>query len=132
MILAELKYSEDHEWVKIDGERVTVGITHHAQDQLGDIVFVELPEVGRELAKGDAFGVVESVKTVSDLYAPVSGKVVEVNPVLLESASEFEPETINRSPYDDGWMIVIESSAPSEFTELLDSQGYEKFVAEDG
>lgn len=131
MILAELKYSEDHEWVKIEGQRVTVGITHHAQDQLGDIVFVELPEIGRELAKGDAFGVVESVKTVSDLYAPVSGKVIEVNSTLLESGSDFEPETINRSPYDEGWMIVIESSTPSEFAELLDSEGYEKFVAED-
>ena len=132
MILAELKYSEDHEWVKVEGNRATVGITHHAQDQLGDIVFVELPEVGRELAKGDTFGVVESVKTVSDLYAPVSGKVVEANPVLKESQAGFEPETVNRSPYQDGWMIVIEMSAPEEADSLLDSAGYEKFVAEEG
>jgi glycine cleavage system H protein len=109
-----------------------VGITHHAQDQLGDIVFVELPEVGRELAKGDTFGVVESVKTVSDLFAPVSGKVVEVNSVLQESQPGFEPETINRSPYQDGWMIVIELSTPDELDTLLDSSGYEKFVAEEG
>lgn len=129
MILAELKYSEDHEWVKVEGNRATVGVTHHAQDQLGDIVFVELPEVGRELAKGDTFGVVESVKTVSDLYAPVSGTVVEANPVLKESQSGFEPETVNRSPYNDGWMIVIEMSAPEEVDSLLDSAGYEQFVA---
>lgn len=129
MILAELKYSEDHEWVKVEGNRATVGITHHAQDQLGDIVFVELPEVGRELAKGDTFGVVESVKTVSDLYAPVSGTVVEANPVLKESQPGFEPETVNRSPYNDGWMIVIEMSAPEEVDSLLDSAGYEQFVA---
>ncbi len=132
MVLAELKYTEDHEWVKIEGGRATVGITHHAQDQLGDIVFVELPEVGRELAKGETFGVVESVKTVSDLYAPLSGKVVEANPVLRESEAGFEPETVNRSPYGDGWMIVLELSAPDEVEGLLDSDGYEKFVAENG
>jgi glycine cleavage system H protein len=132
MILAELKYSEDHEWVRVEGQRVTIGITHHAQDQLGDIVFVELPEVGRELTKGDTFGVVESVKTVSDLYAPVSGKVVEVNSVLQESQSSFEPETINRSPYQDGWMIVVEIASADELDGLLDSVAYEKFVAEQG
>lgn len=132
MILAELKYSEDHEWVRIDGNRATVGITHHAQDQLGDIVFVELPEVGKELSKGDTFGVVESVKTVSDLFAPVSGKVIESNPVLRESEAGFEPETVNRSPYQDGWMLVIEMTAPEELESLMDSAGYEKFVAAEG
>lgn len=132
MILAELKYSEDHEWVKVEGNRVTIGITHHAQDQLGDIVFVELPEVGRELAKGETFGVVESVKTVSDLFAPVSGKVVEANPILQESQPGFEPETVNRSPYQDGWMIVVEMSAADELESLLDAAAYEKFVAEEG
>lgn len=132
MILAELKYSEDHEWVKVEGGRATIGITHHAQDQLGDIVFVEIPEVGRELVKGETFGVVESVKTVSDLFAPVSGKVVESNPLLKESEPGFEPETINRSPYQDGWMIVVEMSAPDELDSLLDSSAYEKFVAEEG
>jgi glycine cleavage system H protein len=132
MILADLKYSEDHEWVRVDGQRATVGITHHAQGQLGDIVFVELPEVGRELNKGETFGVVESVKTVSDLFAPVSGRVVEANPLLRESESEYAPETVNRSPYQDGWMIVIEMSSPAELDSLLDSSGYEKFVAEEG
>lgn len=132
MILAELKYSQDHEWVRADGNKVTIGITHHAQDQLGDIVFVELPEVGRELTKGETFGVVESVKTVSDLFAPVSGKVVERNSMLVESEAGFEPETINRSPYQDGWMIVVELSDPEELSSLLDSASYEKFVAEEG
>lgn len=132
MIVADLKYSEDHEWVRLDGSRATIGITYHAQDQLGDIVFVELPEVGRELKKGETFGVVESVKTVSDLYAPLSGKVVEANPVLQESQSGFEPETINRSPYQEGWMIVVELSAPDEAAELLDAAAYEKLVASAG
>lgn len=131
MIVADLKYSKDHEWIRVDGSKATVGITAHAQDQLGDIVFVELPEVGRELAKGEAMGVVESVKTVSDLYAPLSGKVVEANPVLIESNPGFEPETINRSPYQDGWMIVLELSEPSEQVELLDANAYEKLVSED-
>lgn len=132
MILAELKYSEDHEWVRHEGDRATIGITHHAQDQLGDIVFVELPEVGRVLSKGETFGVVESVKTVSDLFAPLSGKVVEVNPVLVESAEGFAPETINGSPYQDGWMLVVEMSSAEELDSLLDAEGYEKFVAEQG
>lgn len=132
MILAELNYSEDHEWVRHEGDRATIGITHHAQDQLGDIVFVELPEVGRVLSKGETFGVVESVKTVSDLFAPLSGKVVEVNPVLVESAEGFAPETINGSPYQDGWMLVVEMSSAEELDSLLDAEGYEKFVAEQG
>lgn len=132
MILAELKYSEDHEWVRVDGTRATIGITHHAQDQLGDIVFCDLPEVGRELTKGETFGVVESVKTVSDLFAPLSGKVVEVNPVLQEANADFKPETINSAPYEAGWMLVIELSAPEELDSLLDSAGYETFVAEQG
>lgn len=132
MILAELKYSEEHEWVRTDGNRATIGITHHAQDQLGDIVFCDLPEVGRELSKGETFGVVESVKTVSDLFAPVSGTVVEVNPVLRESDPAFKPETINGSPYQDGWMIVVELSAPEELGELMDSGAYETFVAQEG
>ncbi len=132
MILAELKYSEDHEWVRVDGNRATIGITHHAQDQLGDIVFCDLPEVGRELIKGEVFGVVESVKTVSDLFAPVSGTVVEVNPTLQESSDEFKPETINASPYEAAWMVVVELSAPDELESLLDSSGYEAFVAANG
>lgn len=132
MILAELKYSQEHEWVRAEGNRVTIGITHHAQEQLGDIVFCDLPEVGRELSKGDTFGVVESVKTVSDLYAPVSGTVVEVNPALQESDPAFKPESINSSPYEEAWMIVVELSDASELESLMDSAAYEAFVAEEG
>jgi glycine cleavage system H protein len=129
---SELKYTQEHEWVKIEGDRATIGITHHAQDQLGDIVFVELPEVGRRLTRGEVFGVVESVKTVSDLYAPLSGTVVEANPILVESDPSFRPETINSSPYGDAWMLVLELSSPEEQDSLLDSDGYEAFVAEAG
>lgn len=128
MIPEDLKYTEDHEWVRIDGLRVTVGITHHAQDQLGDIVFVEVPEVGAELEKGDTFGVVESVKTVSDLYSPVSGKVVEHNEKLVESSDSFEPEVINASPYQDGWMMVLEVADESALEGLLDHHAYQAFV----
>lgn len=132
MIPEDLKYTEDHEWVRIDGNKVTVGITHHAQDQLGDIVFVEVPEVGRELEKGDTFGVVESVKTVSDLFAPISGKVLERNETLDESADDFQPEIINSSPYKDGWMIVLEVGDESELSDLMDHAAYATFVAENG
>ncbi len=127
-----LKYSEDHEWVKVDGNKVTIGITHHAQDQLGDIVFVELPDVGRELSQGEAFGVVESVKTVSDLFAPVAGTVLETNPILQEDAENFEPEVINRSPYEEGWMVIMEMSNPSEVEQLMDAAGYNEHVANEG
>src|SRR5690554_7910849 len=101
----QLKYSEEHEWTKIEGNRVTIGITDFAQGELGDIVFVELPEVGDTIQLGDPFGSVESVKTVSELYAPISGKVVEVNVDLVEA-----PEKVNESPYGDGWMVVVELS----------------------
>ncbi|MDR6121756.1 glycine cleavage system H protein [Bacillus sp. SLBN-46] len=105
----ELRYSEEHEWVKVEGEKVRVGITDFAQHELGDIVFVELPEVGTEVSADEPFGSVESVKTVSELYAPVSGKVVEVNEDLNDS-----PEFVNESPYEKAWMIVIELSDNSE------------------
>jgi glycine cleavage system H protein len=131
MIPENLKYTDDHEWVRIDGLRVTVGITHHAQDQLGDIVFVEVPDVGAELEKGDTFGVVESVKTVSDLYAPVSGKVVENNEKLVESSDSFEPEIINSSPYEDGWMIVIEVADSDALEGLLEHTAYQVLVEND-
>jgi glycine cleavage system H protein len=98
----DLKYTREHEWARVKGSRVTVGITDFAQDQLGDVVFVELPSVGDEVKKGEAFGVVESTKAVSDLFAPVSGKVVEVNDPLVDA-----PETINEEPYEDGWLVVI-------------------------
>jgi len=115
-----LKYSKEHEWVKIDGNRAIVGITDFAQSELGDIVFVELPEVDDEVDAGSTFGTVESVKTVSDLYVPVSGRVVEVNDKL-----EDEPELVNDDPYGEGWMIVIEMSDPGQLDQLLDADGYE-------
>lgn len=128
MVLENLKYSADHEWIRIEGLRAVVGITHHAQSQLGDIVFVEVPEIGRELEKGEVFGVVESVKTVSDLYSPVAGKVVDRNPVLVESGDDFRPEIVNSSPYEDGWMIVIEVADESAFEGLLDNVAYQAIV----
>ena len=115
----QLKYSEDHEWAKVDGSRVTIGITDFAQGELGDIVFVELPEVGDTIQFGDPFGSVESVKTVSELYAPVSGKVVEVNTALVDS-----PEKVNESPYEDGWMVVVELSDDSELDQLWTAEKY--------
>jgi glycine cleavage system H protein len=115
----QLKYSEEHEWAKIEGNRVTIGITDFAQGELGDIVFVELPEVGDTIQFGDPFGSVESVKTVSELYAPVSGKVVEVNVALVDA-----PEKVNESPYADGWMVVVELSDPTELEQLWTSEKY--------
>ncbi|AMV73047.1 glycine cleavage system protein GcvH [Desulfuromonas carbonis] len=121
----ELKYTEEHEWVLIEEELVTVGITDFAQDALGDVVFVELPEVGTMVEVGKPFGVVESVKAVSDVYAPVSGEVVEVNEELPDA-----PEVINTSPYEDGWMIKIRLSDPAQLDDLLDADAYQEFVAE--
>ncbi|WML47044.1 glycine cleavage system protein GcvH [Neobacillus sp. PS3-34] len=122
----ELRYSEEHEWVKVEGEQVRVGITHFAQSELGDIVFVELPEVGDEITADEPFGSVESVKTVSELYAPVSGKVVEVNEDLNDS-----PEFVNESPYEKAWMIVIEPSDNSEIDKLMTAEQYEEMINED-
>ena len=128
MIPEDLKYTKDHEWVRVDGTKATIGITHHAQDQLGDIVFVEVPDVGRELSEGETFGVVESVKTVSDLFAPVTGKVVEQNSLLVESNDDFQPEIINSSPYENGWMIVVEVADASVFEGLMDHAAYQALV----
>jgi glycine cleavage system H protein len=122
----ELRYSEEHEWVKVEGEKVRVGITDFAQHELGDIVFVELPEVGAEVKADEPFGSVESVKTVSELYAPVSGKVVEVNEDLSDS-----PEFVNESPYEKAWMIVIEPSDASEVENLMTAEQYEEMIKED-
>ena len=119
----ELKYTEEHEWLLVEDELVTVGITDFAQDSLGDIVFVELPEVGTMLVAGKPFGVVESVKAVSDVYAPISGEVIEVNEELPDS-----PETLNTSPYEDGWMIKIKPSDLSQLQDLLDADDYADFV----
>lgn len=124
---AGLKYTKEHEWIKVEGNVGTVGITFFAQDQLGDVVFVEVPEVGRVLKAHEQFGVVESVKTVSDLYLPVSGKVLEVN-----SSLEDQPELVNAGPYDQGWMIKIEIANPAELDGLLDAAGYEAFLTEGG
>lgn len=122
----DLRYSEEHEWVKTEGDKVRIGITDFAQDELGDIVFVELPEEGDEIEADEPFGSVESVKTVSELYAPISGKVVEVNEELDDS-----PEYVNESPYDKAWMIVVEPSDPSEMENLMTAEEYVKMTQED-
>ncbi|MER2009378.1 MAG: glycine cleavage system protein GcvH [Psychrobacillus sp.] len=121
----DFKYSAEHEWVKNEDGNVRIGITHFAQSELGDIVFVELPQVGDDIKAGDAFGSVESVKTVSELYAPISGKVVEVNTELEDS-----PEFVNESPYENAWMIVVEPSDVSEVDSLLSPEKYEELIAE--
>ncbi|EGO62056.1 glycine cleavage system protein GcvH [Acetonema longum] len=123
----ELKYSKEHEWIKVEGKRATIGITDFAQSQLGDVVFVELPNTGRTVKAGETFSVVESVKAVSDIYAPVSGTVVAVNEKLNDT-----PEAVNLSPYEDAWIAVIEMSDPGELEGLLDSGAYEQFTAEGG
>jgi len=121
---ADLKYTREHEWARQEGGEVTVGITSHAQAELGDIVFLELPEVGARMEQGKTFGVVESVKAVSDLYSPVSGQVVRVNVDLVDA-----PERVNADPYGEGWMIVIEASGAGK--DLLSAAEYEQFVKEE-
>ncbi len=122
----ELRYSEEHEWVKQEDGKVRIGITDFAQSELGDIVFVELPSVGDEVKADEPFGSVESVKTVSELYAPVSGTVVEVNEELDDS-----PEFVNESPYEKAWMIVVEPSDASQIDELMTAEQYEEMTKED-
>jgi len=122
----DYKYTKEHEWIKADGKSATIGITHHAQESLGDIVFVDLPKIGSEIAVGKAFGSVESVKAVSDLYAPVSGTVTEVNGDLATA-----PEKINKDAHS-AWMIKITLKDPNELNALLPASDYEKFVAEEG
>ncbi len=119
-------YSEDHEWVKVEEGVGTIGITDFAQDELGDIVFVELPQVGDEFDKEDNFGVIESVKAVSDLYMPVSGEVVEVNEDLLD-----QPELVNEDPYEGGWIVKVSLSDESELEELMDADEYSSFLEEE-
>lgn len=123
-IPAELKYTTDHEWAKVQGNVATVGITDYAQGELGDIVYVELPEVGETLEKGSAFGTIEAVKAVADLFAPLSGKVSEINEAL-----EDAPETINQDPYGAGWMLKIEISDAGEVGELMDAAAYEEHIS---
>ena len=120
---AELRYTREHEWAKVEGKRARVGITHYAQDQLGDVVFVELPKVGTKVTQMKTFGVVESVKAVSDLFAPLSGVVVEVNQELTQ-----QPERVNRDPYGSGWLVVVELSSPTEVEKLMSAQQYEEFL----
>ena len=119
----DLKYSKEHEWVKTDGKVATIGITHYAQDSLGDVVYVELPAVGKEFKAMQEFGVVESVKSVSTLYCPVSGKVAERNTAL-----ENKPELVNAAPYGDGWIIKVELSDPAELNSLLSAADYQKLL----
>ena len=122
----DLRYSKEHEWVRQEGgNRVRVGITFYAQRELGDVVFVELPRLGDEVEANRPCAVVESVKSVSDVYAPVSGTVVEINETLPD-----KPELINQSPYEDGWLFVIEMSRPQELEELLDAEGYKAHIGE--
>ena len=117
----ELKYTKDHEWVRIDGDVATVGITNYAQEQLGDIVFIEIETEGEELSAGEVFGTIEAVKTVSDMFMPVSGEVAELNPALEDS-----PELVNTDPYGEGWMIKIKMTDVSELNDLLDASSYEE------
>ena len=121
----DLRYTQEHEWVKVEGNKVRVGITDFAQNELGDIVFVELPEVGDTVTINEPFGSVESVKTVSELYSPVSGKVVEINEALADS-----PEFVNESPYENAWMIVVELSNEAEVEALLTAEAYEELISE--
>jgi glycine cleavage system H protein len=123
----ELKYTREHEWAKQEGDKVRVGITAYAQEQLGDVVFVELPKTGARVTATKGFGVVESVKAVSDLFAPVSGEVVEINGELTQ-----KPETVNQDPYGKGWMIVVKPSNKAEWDQLLTAQQYEAFLAQGG
>lgn len=124
MVPSDLRYTKDHEWVRVDGDEATVGITEYAASQLGDIVFVELPDTGRSVAQFAAFGVVESVKAVSDLFAPLSGEVTAANAALAGS-----PELVNGDPYGEGWMVRLRLSAPDEVDELLDPVAYDALIA---
>ncbi len=119
----ELRYTREDEWIRIEGERVVIGVTDYAQQQLGDVVFVELPAVGSGIERGEPFGVVESVKAVADLFGPVSGRVVEMNALLAE-----QPELVNSDCYGDGWMLVIEPDEPSEIEDLLVASDYRQHV----
>lgn len=124
MVPTDVRYTKDHEWVRVDGDTVTVGITAYAADQLGDVVFVELPDPGRILGQHATFGVVESVKAVSDLFSPVAGEVTEVNPELAAS-----PELVNSDPLGAGWMVRIRLADAGQLDELLDAEAYERLTA---
>ncbi len=121
---SELKYTKDHEWIRIEGNVGTIGITEYAQGELGDIVFIELPAIGKKIESGQSFGTVEAVKAVSDLYAPISGEVKELNKEIQDS-----PELVNKEPYERGWMIKVTLSHPEEVKNLLDAEAYKKLIA---
>ena len=125
MVPTDLRYTKDHEWVRVDGDEAVVGITDYATNQLGDIVFVELPDVGRALSQAATFGVVESVKAVSDLFSPVSGEVTSGNDALAST-----PELVNSDPFGEGWMIRLKLADPTEVDELLDAAAYDALIAE--
>ncbi|MFZ5940637.1 MAG: glycine cleavage system protein GcvH [Bacteroidota bacterium] len=123
-IPGNLKYTREHEWILVEGDTATVGITEFAQGELGDVVFIEIETVGETLATGETFGTIEAVKTVSDLFMPVSGEVTEVNPAL-----EINPEVVNSDPYGEGWMIKMKISDPSGLTGLLDAEAYKALIS---
>jgi glycine cleavage system H protein len=122
--MSDLRYTKEHEWVRLDGDRATVGISDHAQEQLGELVFVELPEIGRKVTQGGALAVVESVKAASDVYAPVGGEVVEINDNLAS-----DPGLVNRSAEDEGWFCRLRIADRSELTQLMDAAAYKAYVA---
>lgn len=126
MFPENIKYTKEHTWIKVEGNTGTIGITDYAQSELGDIVFVELPSVGEEVEYMSEFGVVESTKTVSDLYSPISGEVLEVNDDLFDN-----PEIINEDSYEDGWLITVEMNDPSELDLLMNADEYQEFLKED-
>ncbi len=123
IIPEDLKYTKEHEWAKVEGDKIKVGITDFAQDQLGDVVFVELPEVGSSFKQNEVFATVESVKAVSEVYMPVSGRILEVN-----NALEEKPELVNQSPYDEGWFVIVEPEDLSEIENLMDSKAYLEYL----
>jgi glycine cleavage system H protein len=127
MYPTDLKYTKEHEWIRVEGDTGRVGITHHAQSALGDVVFVELPKVGRSLKQMEIFGAVESVKAVSDLYCPAGGEVVEANAAL-----DGKPELVNKDCYGAGWMIVVKLANPKELNSLMDAKSYEGYLAAEG
>ena len=118
-----LKYTKEHEWVREDGDTVTVGITDHAQGELGDIIFVEFPEIGQKIQRDEPIGTIEAVKTVADLFAPISGTVIEINETLDDS-----PESVNNDPYGDGWMVKISVSEPGELDNLMSADQYQEMI----
>lgn len=120
-----LKYTKEHEWARVQRSSVVIGVTYHAQESLGDVVYVELPKVGSTVTAGTSFGVIESTKAVSELFAPISGKVVKVNEELVNS-----PQTVNQDPYQAGWLIEVEASEPRQLDQLLDSAAYQKIIKE--